>query len=211
MTKLREGLPELPTRIKRLPIDPRGYPIPWFVAERNGVRDFRIADPVKRFKAVRDRLCWLCGEVIGVRLAFVLGPMCVVNRNTSEPGCHRECAEFAAQACPFLCLPDAKYRTANLPSDVRIQPNALLGNPGATAIYITKQFKPYTVPGGWLIRLGEPLEVLWYCEGKPASRAQIEAVLEQRLPLLAEVAAKQEGGTERLAKMVSIARQYLPA
>jgi len=210
MTKLREGLPELPDRIKKLPLDPRGYPTPWFVAEVNGVRDFRMADEKKRVKAVKEGLCWLCGETLGAYKAFVIGPMCVVNRNTSEPPSHRECAEFAAQACPFLILPRAKYREGNLPEAAKQQPFALAGNPGACAIWISKTFQPYEVPGGWLIRIGEPTEVLWYCEGKPATREQIEAVLETRLPLLRKI-AEEHGETEHLNRALDEAKRLLPA
>lgn len=91
---LRRGLPPLPDRIKALPIDARGYPIPWFVASVDGK--------------------------LGRHLSFVIGPMSAINRNTSEPGCHRDCAQFAVRACPlFLVLPDAQYRTGNLPSHMR--------------------------------------------------------------------------------------------
>lgn len=207
---LRRSLPPLPQRFLKLPVDSRGYPIPWFVAEVDGKRDFRVADGRKRVLAVNKRLCWLCGEKLGRYLAFVIGPMCVVNRNTSEPACHRECAEFAAIACPFLILPAAQYRSANLPEGSSQQPHAIGGNPGACAIYITETFRPYQTGGSWLIRLGEPVEVLWYCEGRPATRADILDAFERRLPAL-EVIAKEHGKEAVLAAHVEKAMALLPA
>jgi hypothetical protein len=216
MIKLRRGLPPLPDRIKKLPLDPRGYPIPWFVAEVDGKRDFRIADADKRVKAVQQKLCWLCGEKLGRYLAFVVGPMCAVNRNTSEPPCHRDCALFAVQACPFLILPKAEYRRANLPEDIKGHMYALPGNPGAVCIWITLDYKLYQVPGGsksdWLIRIGEPIEVLWYAEGKPATRQQILDSFDRRLGALQESARSESPEAEKaLADQVDKTMQLLPA
>lgn len=178
----------------------------------DGKYDFRIADQTKRARAARERLCWLCGEKVGKYLAFVIGPMCAVNRNTSEPGCHRECAEFAAQACPFLILPKAEYRRANLPAESSGQPFALPGNPGAVCVWITKTYEPYRVDGGWLIRIGEAVEALWYCEGKSATRQQILDCFQNRLPLLTSF-AKEEGAEAEaaLCTMVEKAMVLLPA
>jgi hypothetical protein len=214
--ELRAGLPPPPDRIKNLPIDARGYPIPWFVIEMpDGTRDFRIADQNKRIRAVRERLCWICGGKLGRHVAFVIGPMCAVNRNTSEPGCHRDCAVFAATGCPFLTRPKAQYRTATLPEGSKGIVGGLPGNPGACAIWITETFKPYRAgpnPSDWLIRIGEPTEVLWYCEGKPATRKQILDSFDKRLFLLHDI-AKQEGpeAENALKQMVEKTMTLLPA
>lgn len=214
--ELRPGLPQLPDRIKKLPVSPKGYPTPWFVITMpDGTRDFRIADQVKRARAVKERLCWLCGEKVGVHVSFVIGPMCAVNRNTSEPGCHRECAIFATTACPFLTLPKAQYREANLPKEKSMPVHALPGNPGACAIWTTKTFRPYRAgpdQNDWLIRLGEPTSVLWFCEGKPATREQIMDSINGRIHFLEEAAA-QDGseGKAALAQYVDRAMKYLPA
>lgn len=216
MSALRKGLPALPERVARLPIDHRGYPIPWFVAEIDGKRDFRVADGNKRVRAVRERLCWICGERLGAHLAFAIGPMSAVNRNTSEPPSHRDCAEFAAKACPFLILPAAQYRDAHLPSGITAPMHMLPGNPGAVCIWITKTFKPYRVADGaksdWLIRIGDPVEVLWFCGGATATRDQIMKSFAERLHFL-ESQADQDGpeARELLAQMVACTMKLLPA
>lgn len=212
---IREGLPPLPARFKHLPVDHRGYPIPWFVAEVDGKRDFRVADAGKRVRAVKQKLCWLCGEKLGRYLAFVIGPMCAVNRNTSEPPCHRECAEFAVQACPFLMLPEAQYRRANLPEDYGTHPHSLPGNPGAACIWITESYKPYRVPdspSNWLIEVGPPVETLWYARGRPATREEILDCFDKRLSFLRDV-AEQEGpeAMRALNDQVAVTMRLLPA
>jgi hypothetical protein len=169
-------------------------------------------DHGKRALAVRDRLCWLCGEKAGRYLAFVIGPMCVVNRNTSEPGCHLACAEFAVKACPFLLLPKSRYREA--PEGGKILAGALPGNPGACAIYVCTDFKPYQVPGSgdWLIRLGEPSAVSWWSEGKPASRERALEAIQSRLHFLEDI-AREEGpeAMYHLGRLVGEACKFLPA
>lgn len=213
MTELRKGLPLLPERVQKLPLDHRGYPIPWFVGTVEGKRDFRVADGRKRVIAVNQKRCWVCGEPLGKNFAFVIGPMCAVNRNTSEPPSHVDCATFAARACPFLCLPKSEYRKP--PEGGKMLVGSLEGNPGACAVWITKSYKPYIVPGTkaeWLIRIGPATEVLWFAEGKMASRAQIEESFNRRLPLLREVAERE--GPEACAyldQQVDIAMKLLPA
>jgi hypothetical protein len=208
MTELRKGLPPLPDRVKTLPIDGRGYPIPYFCATLpDGERIFNACDPTKRVLCVNDRKCWICGGQLGRYLAFVLGPMCAVNRNTSEPASHRDCALFAVQACPFLILPKSDYK-APVPGST-VAPGAIAGNPGACCVWITETYRPYRAEDTFLIRVGEPVEVLWYAEGKPATRAQIMESFDRRLPLLQEV-AREHGEEAALAAQVERTMALLP-
>src|SRR5882762_5069144 len=100
MTALRPGMPPLPDRMKKLPLDSRGFPVPWFVAwmkdghpskRGDGDPDFRVIFPGAVAAAAKQDICWLCGEKLGVHKAFVIGPMCAVTRTTSEPPCHLDC------------------------------------------------------------------------------------------------------------------------
>jgi hypothetical protein len=195
--------------MKALPIDHRGYPIPHFVATLDdGTRDFRAADGAKRAKCVRDRLCWVCGQKLGRYLAFTIGGMCAVNRNTSEPPSHRECALFSVQACPFMTLPKSDNRAPL--EGAEYPPGSLTGNPGACAVWITESYRPYRAGNTFLIRIGDPVEVLWYAEGKPATRAQIMESMERRLPLLRKIAI-EDGQEADLDAAVERAMAYLPA
>jgi len=112
---MRPDLPPQPERMKGQPEDARGFPVPWFVAWKDGAPIFQAADARKWAKAVKEKRCWLCGKTLGVHHAFVIGPMCGVNRVTAEPPSHRECAEYALKACPFLSRPAAKRTTHKIP------------------------------------------------------------------------------------------------
>lgn len=199
---MNQPMPPLPRRLVKLPRDHRGFPIPWFVAElADGTRDFRIADGFKNAKAIRNRLCWVCGERLGHYMSFVIGPMCVVNRVTAEPPCHRDCATFSAQACPFLARPRMRRNDKDLPAGHQLPPGEMLmRNPGVACVYTAESYRRFDTHNGKLIRLGDPTEVLWFAEGVPATRDQVLASIESGYPLLHSMAEKD--GPEALAELV---------
>lgn len=226
----RADLPPIPERMKLLPIDARGYPVPWFVDWINGQPDFRVMDRRKWWLSIRFGDCWLCGEPVGKFKTFVIGPMCAVNRTTSEPGCHWACAEFAAIACPFLTLPKAKRRDANLPEHGPQPGFCLERNPGATCLWTAQFYELFdasnvegmgAVPGagaGQLLRLGDPKTVQWFAEGRDATREEVWSSIESGLPFLEDMARRQDtfqrSGTlcvDTLAQQIADFQQYLPA
>jgi hypothetical protein len=157
-----------------LPRDERGYPVPWFVKWLEGKPDFRIVDGDKFRQAIRFGNCWICGEPLGRLKTFVLGSMNIVNRVTSEPGNHLECADYAVKACPFLLLPAAKYRKAELPAGTRVPPQMNSRNPGVTALWTCVSAKLLRYPNNqYLLRVGDPVHVDFVREGKLATREQI--------------------------------------
>jgi hypothetical protein len=197
---LRPGLPPLTRYFHALPIDDRGYPIPFFVSWINGVPDFRVADPRKKAICVKEHRCWLCGQQLGRHLAWVIGPMCAINRVSSEPPQHLDCADFAARACPFLVRPAAKRREAILPDDlVKAAGVGLERNPGCALVWVARSFKlvrvdgtaPSTTPG-ILFQIGDPTETRWYCEGRRATAAEVATSIYSGLPLLLDIARRQD-------------------
>lgn len=163
-----------------LPLDERGYPVPWFVDMTSGKPDFRVIRPSGIALAHNNRLCWLCGQKLGRYLAFVAGPMCGINRVSAEPPSHRECAEYAARACPFLTRPLAVRNERDMPEHTPPSGVMLKRNPGVALVWITKSYRPFRVDAvgggraGSLFRLGDPTHVDFYCKGRPATRAEVE-------------------------------------
>jgi hypothetical protein len=210
------ALPPLPPRIASLPRDERGYPIPAFVQwvrDREGlVPDFRIARTEFRARAFRQGLCWICGDRLGVHKVYLIGPMCVVNRVTSEPASHRDCATFAATACPFLIRPRQKRNPKAMPEDKQISGMMIERNPGCVALYETRQAETFQAPGGWLIRLGKPDRIDWMAEGRQATRAEILASIDSGYPLLLEQAMKDSvEAVDELVGLRSAALKLVPA
>jgi hypothetical protein len=86
-------------------------------------------------------------------------------------------------------------------------------NPGAMLIWITKSYTPVSDGhGGVLFSVGEPHDLLWFTEGRTATRAEIDAAIEKGLPYLREMAAKEGPEAEReLDAYVARATKLLPA
>ncbi|BCF88712.1 hypothetical protein [Paraburkholderia largidicola] len=210
--QLREGLPELPARMRALPLDERGYPVPYFVAWIDGKPDFRVADQKKLAICHNRHCCWLCGEPLGKYMAFVIGPMCAVNRTSSEPPSHTDCAKFAASACPFLARPKAVRRASGLPED-RVDPAGLglSRNPGVALVWVTRSYKPFKAPGGVLFKIGEPEQTFWYAEGRAATREEVMDSVQSGLPRLYELAHLQgDAAVMELDTAVARATRHFP-
>ena len=203
----------MPDRIAALPISDEGYPVPWFVASINGKPDFRVVDTPKLPRAVRARLCWVCGQGLGGLVASALGPMCTITRTISEPPSHRACVQFAMRACPFLANPRMRRNDKNLPGGTIEAPGFQLErNPGCMALWMSRQVTPFEAPGGVLFRVGDPVSVEWYCEGRPATRAEVENSITSGLPHLQNLAELDgAAGVRELRQLVDAAREYLPA
>jgi hypothetical protein len=209
-----------PPSMQFLPKDHRGYVVPFFVAWIDGKPDFRILDPQKMRRCVHERLCWLCGGPLKERtVAYVIGPMCAINRTSAEPPSHVECGEYAAKVCPFLTMPKAQRREANVPGACLAPAGEMIRrNPGVALVWVTRdRLKPFAAPRpdgkrGTLFDVGEPIKTLWFAEGRPATRAEVLASIESGLPLLLEVAkSDREGALAELERRRVDAMQYLPA
>jgi hypothetical protein len=140
---IRPELEPLPDRMKDLPLDERGYPVPWFVAWIDGKPEFRAVDPNKFVEAVNQKLCWVCGRRLGNHFCFVSGPMCGITRTTSEPPSHMECGEWSARNCPFLGNPNAVRREDEVINNAKMRENtagiALVRNPGVAMTWMTRE------------------------------------------------------------------------
>lgn len=212
--KLREGLDPLPSRILKLPIDERGYPVPFFVKWEKGEPEFRAMDIDKWIRAVNFKLCWVCGERLGRYMTFVAGPMCGISRTTAEPPGHHECARWSVRNCPFLNNPDAIRRTDEK-FGMEIKSIGGVGiprNPGVELLWTTSTYTVFDDrKGGKLINMGEPSRVEWMYKGREATRAEVEESVRTGLPSLEMVAQMQEGGLAHLEKCKERFAAFLPA
>ena len=184
---------DVPPRIAKLARDKRGYPVPKFVEWFDGEPNFAIVDPKHLVGCLRFDRCWICGETLGTRKAFVIGPMCMVNRVSAEPPSHYDCARFAALNCPFLTRPLAKRAdVSKLPE--KFAPGLMIErNPGLCAIWITRTFRLFQPPGGGILfQIGEPERIECYANARQATRQEIDESVQSGLPIL-EDKAKEEG------------------
>lgn len=208
----------IPPRMDRLPRNDQGYVVPWFVGWVDGRPDFRVIGPDKIVDAIRFQLCWLCGQTTGSRVAFVIGPMCAINRNTAEPPCHVDCAEYAAQVCPFLTNPNRRRRESRMPDGVENPAGDMIRrNPGVSLLWITKAtswrlWRPGRGDDGVLFDIGDPVAVEWWAHGREATRDEVVASIESGMPILLKSATDEgERAVAALRAKVSDAERLLPA
>ena len=206
----------VPDRMRRRPLDARGYPVPWFVAWIAGKPDFRIVDPNKFRLALDKRRCWLCGAQLGKYATFVVGPMCTINRISAEPPSHMECAKFAVRGCPFLTIPTAQYREANRPENYRANPGMATHNPEVSALWTCDEWHAARVMGadgapGVLVEFGEPKSVSYWREGREATAQEARIAFDAGARRLAYEARDDEAAAVTLAGRISDAAFWLPS
>ncbi|MEJ6847495.1 hypothetical protein V3589_14905 [Sinorhizobium fredii] len=165
---------QMPPRIAKLPVDERGYPVPYFVEWVDGKPDFRVMNQQHLVDAIKFARCWICGEKLGRYKAFVIGPMCCINRISAEPPSHYDCARFAVEACPFLTRPMAKRNTRAMPDGSWTAGIMLDRNPGVTCIWVTLGYRWFNDNGGVLFKIGDPERMQFFREGRPATRAEVD-------------------------------------
>jgi hypothetical protein len=190
---------DIPDRMKNLSIDERGFLVPWFVPYVDGKPEFRGMDGEKFLIAIRHKRCWLCGQPLGRFMVFVIGPMCAVNRVSAEPPSHRDCALYAAQACPFLSQPRMRRNEKDLPEDGTAAGFALKRNPGCTLLWTTLSYRVFKAPNGMLLQVGEPESLEYFVEGRKATREEILESMQSGLPLLMQPAIEE--GSDAVAEL----------
>lgn len=202
----------LPARMRALPRDSAGRPIPKFVDWIDGKEDFRIMSREHLARCVRHSMCWVCGQPLGANLVFVAGPMCLVNRISAEPPCHLDCAVYSATHCPFLGNPDKVRREAGLPEERHVSGVMIPRNPAVAALIVTRSYELWPPPqGGVLFHMGEPTFVQWYHRGAAATRAQVLESIESGRPILSESCAGDPRCLAALDEQVQAAMQWVPA
>jgi hypothetical protein len=208
-----------PGRIRGLPLDARGYPVPYFVHWENGVPDFRVIAAGKVAECVIRKRCWICGEGLGRFMAFTIGPMCAINRISGEPPAHRDCSEFAARNCPFLVNPQMKRISgeqrpfAGKTGELKMSEFHDPRNPQAALVWITQGYQ--TIQPNkteCLFVMGDPTEVLWFKRGVPATRMEALEAISLAYPILREAALKEAGPkyADEITQQFHAATKLLP-
>lgn len=103
----------IPNLMKDLPVDDRGYPIPFFTPIVNGKPDFRYQDAKKRTICLERGICAVCGKKLYPKSYWFLGgPLGLANKVSSDSACHEDCARYSLNVCPHLLYHKAERRTS---------------------------------------------------------------------------------------------------
>lgn len=188
----------IPPRMRSRPIDHRGFPVPWFVSNKthDGLWDFVALDAARLDMAFRMGLCTLSGEPLGRHVAFVVGPMCIINRVAAEPPCIPELGEWAAQVCPFMSRPLAKRLNVDA-STVQSPPGIMVAdNPGGCVVWTVKRTDFERDKSG-LYHFGDPTSVTWWTKGRKATPDEARALFAAWAAKLEAMASEEGDGALR--------------
>lgn len=111
----------LPSRMKNLDLDPRGFPIFFTIhRDRRGVPDFTVTAVEKLVACGREGLCGICGGSLRNERQTAWLPMCFIGGSYSflsgmyaDPAMHRECADYATKVCPYMLLSSYRRKPAS--------------------------------------------------------------------------------------------------
>jgi hypothetical protein len=214
MTTPRFDVP-LPRRMAGLPRDARGWVVPWFVDWRNGEPIFPVMSPDKWRRAVNHRRCWICGEPLGRVFNFIIGPMCAINRVTSEPPSHRDCAEYATKVCPFMVNPRmGRVPAPKIPGGQIVAPGGKHddGNPGTMLLWPTDDYGVFRTDTGPLLNFAAPTgPVKWWTLGREATaREAADAFQVGAEKLLAVARLEGDDAVVAFTLTLRVARKVLP-
>lgn len=204
---------DMPDRVASLPVDERGFPVPWFVAWFDGRPDFRVVHTPRYGEAWTEERCWVCGQRLGSYRAWVMGPVSVIEGATPEPPAHVDCGQFAARHCPFLANPQMRRSARELPAHGPAAGVTTSSASAVTAVWVTKGrgAQPVRAPHGVMFRLSDPVRVEWYLAGRPAQAHEVCGGLELGLPILREAAERQGGvALADLQRRLDGAKRWLP-
>ncbi|MCB2109331.1 MAG: hypothetical protein KDE14_16600 [Rhodobacteraceae bacterium] len=124
-----KGLPERPDHIMRLPVDGRGYPVPYFASYFDGKPDFRVIDRDKVIATATGKCCTICGGPLNGEAYFAVGPKALILTCATDGPSHKDCIEYAIRTCPFILNPNARARRSGLPEHPAIREQAIPERP----------------------------------------------------------------------------------
>lgn len=207
----RLGLPPVPERLRSRPVQ-SGYPVPWFAARIEGRYDFRVADADLIAPAIKKRLCWICGQPLGSYVSLPIGPISALNRVTAEPPSHKDCADWAAVACPFLAQAQDR-RAIGLPDIQPLPDYATPTQPPVTVVWTTKarNIELFKSPdGALLVSFGSPTSIGWFRQSRSASRAECLAAIDEGIAYLKDLSSGSAAEIAGIERRRSRLASYLP-
>ena len=111
------------------------------------------------------RRCGVCGEPLGVRVAFVGGERSIANRLFSDLPMHLDCARYALQVCPFLAAPKFHYQN-KVPDGTAVNLHVSEERPKRFGLGVTRGYRPTWLPGNQVALEAAPFESIeWWVGG----------------------------------------------
>lgn len=189
MTALLKGLPSLPPRMRTLPRDADGQPIPYLLTQVATKFESELGPDLVLTTLCERKHCWICGEQLGRYAAFAGEPLTSVTRVSRTPPAHHDCAKYAAMTG-------------------LMQPKSLK----VSLVWVTRTYDVQTTANGHVFVVGDAEQAFWFADGRSATREEVTAAMQEGLPDLYEIAKR--GGDAALAgidlQVARASRQFPP-
>jgi hypothetical protein len=108
--------------------------------------------------------------------------------------------------CPFLTKPMAKRRDLGDIENKHVDGKMIERNPGVSMIWECTDYKPFRTGDGWLITVGNPINVTAWREGRHATREELFESVASGLPLLYAEAEKE--GRDAIQAFLEVTREW---
>jgi len=98
----------IPERMRHLPVDRRGYPVPVIVVWNEGKPEFSVNDMDITARMIDEDRCSICGGKLFRGRWLVGGGMSAlgINGKFADAPAHDECTHYALKVCPYLAAPN---------------------------------------------------------------------------------------------------------
>jgi hypothetical protein len=162
---------EIPFRMKDLPRDTNGYPIPFtMLRTEDGAADFTRHDLAAIGKSIFDQLCSICGQALHTDIWLLAGAKIALNPHGGyiDPAMHKQCAVYALKVCPYLALPSFAKRLPNEVDASHSSVRIITGKPVVFALVKTCNYHVVTTPQGGtiLLPIRPLLDIEYWREGR---------------------------------------------
>lgn len=100
---------EIPPRMRRLPLDKRGYPVPVIILwTEDGRPIFAANDAQVVLRCHAEDRCHICGERLARGRWLVSGHYSALAENGTilDGPLHDECCHYAMRVCPYIAAPE---------------------------------------------------------------------------------------------------------
>lgn len=158
----------IPDRMKHLPLDRRGYPIPATVMiDDDGKAHFSVNVENIRQRLIKEDRCPICGGKLLRGRWSVGGPASAFHEHGAyiDPPMHYECVRYAMQVCPYLAMPSYTKRIddkgvdySKVPGDIIIQTDPTMidnrPDPFVMVMHVGQEWAPFE--GGWGVQYIKP-------------------------------------------------------
>lgn len=172
---------EVPLRMRDLPKDNRGYPIPFTILrDSKGLPDFRRHDATLAGKSILHKICSICGHPLASDIWFISGVRIALEPRGGyiDPPVHKQCGTYALRVCPYLAVPSFSKRLTNEGKNVGKSVQVMPGKPVVFAFTKTIDYQVIQLNNAGVILPVRPfLDIEFWREGMQITWSQAKRLL----------------------------------